>query len=225
MRFYAVGEYADDVYEDDANKKGYVVSFGRAHYHAVLFGMPGCVYGVTRKLNGGCCQFCDLYQRTWNLGHVFVGQLSRDSAQYVAGYCTKKMTGRDDKRLYGRYPEFPARSNDPPIGADALWDVASMMIKYGLDEKAGDVPPFLEHGGKRWPLDRTMRERLRVMIGREKGASDASSDKIYQEMQPVREAAFASNARLASVVSALDDGRFANLESKLKIFRKRRNLR
>ena len=101
VRFYAVGEYGDETL--------------RPHFHVALFGYPTCRFGNSiysdRRLN--CCPQCDTVRDTWRHGSVLLGTLEDNSAQYIAGYVTKKLTSKDDYRLKGRYPEFARMSLHP----------------------------------------------------------------------------------------------------------------
>ena len=107
IRFYGVGEYGDETQ--------------RPHYHVALFGYPPCKYGMSRYRHYvNCCPNCDLIRDTWKKGNIFLGTLETESAQYIAGYVTKKMTSKSDPRLEGRKPEFAAMSRKPGIGADFM---------------------------------------------------------------------------------------------------------
>lgn len=77
-RYYLVGEYGDNTW--------------RPHYHAALFGI-----GI---------EHTKLVHDTWGKGYTQAGPLTLQSAQYIAGYVTKKMTAKEDARLQGRAPEF-----------------------------------------------------------------------------------------------------------------------
>jgi hypothetical protein len=149
IRYYLVGEYGDTT--------------SRPHYHLALFGYPSCSYGNTQYKLGvnNCCKACDLLRDTWKKGNIDNGTLTLDSAQYIAGYVTKKMTKHDDPRLGGRYPEFARMSLKPAIGAysvDALSNVANGKYKHRLV----DVPKSIKHGGKSYPIGRTITEKLKA---------------------------------------------------------------
>lgn len=218
IRFYAVGEYGDETW--------------RPHYHAALFGLPSCRRGVTGFGRIGesahwsrCCDMCRLVGETWQHGNVFLGNLELHSAQYVAGYVTKKMTRRNDDRLVGRHPEFARMSNRPGIGSDALWEIASELMRYEpLDDRIsqGDVPVALRHGGKQLPLGRYLRKKLRVLIGREGLAPDVAIQKIEEELYPLRLAARSSAEApsLARQMAIANAGAVANFEARQKLQRK-----
>lgn len=213
FRFFLVGEYGDETQ--------------RPHYHAALFGFPTCVSGDTRI---SCikrpCHWCQLVRDTWGHGNIMLGRLEDDSAGYMAGYVTKKMTHKDDTRLNGRFPEFGRMSLKPGIGYDALWDIANTLFMYELDSTLDDVPFVLMHGQKTLPLGRYLRQRLRTLIGKEKNAPQAAMDKLSQELLPLRLAARASseNPSLKAAVVASTAGRVASMEARQKIYRKRKSL-
>lgn len=172
VRFYAVGEYGDDTQ--------------RPHYHAALFGYPGCDCGAVNRLRPlsrpANCAHCSLVSSTWSLGLVDVGHLTPESAQYIAGYVVKKMTMRDDPRLAGREPEFARMSLRPGIGLNAMHDVASTILQFNLDSTQADVPVSLRHGKKELPLGTYLRQQLRTMIGKEKNAPQSSLDELAQKV-------------------------------------------
>lgn len=182
FRFFAVGEYGDETF--------------RPHYHLALFGFPSCNLLRTRRRVGSgrplwddCCAVCALVGKSWGFGDVDLGLLEADSAAYIGGYVTKKMTRFDDPRLDGRHPEFARMSLRPGIGHSAMHDVADRLLYYKLDASLPDVPSTLRHGQKELPLGRYLTRTLRSMIGREPAAPKAVLDKIAAEMSPLQVAA------------------------------------
>lgn len=181
LRYYAVGEYGDDTF--------------RPHYHAVVFGLPPCIYGTTQawrvRERGYCCDPCNAIQRQWPYGNVFVGQVERASAAYVCGYVTKKLTDTDDARLGGRYPEFCRMSKRPGLGARYIPEIASRLLelpKTVLDQMP-DVPNALRHGGKPWPLGRYLIRLLRQQIGRSPDAPQVAIESKKEEVRLLQEIA------------------------------------
>lgn len=166
IRYFGVGEYGDET--------------DRPHYHLAIFGFPTCSRGGTSRTERrkACCEPCDLIQRTWGLGLIHVGTLAIESAQYIAGYVTKKMTMRDDPRLYGRDPEFAAMSLRPGIGANFVPEIASTLMQFNLDTTQADVPVSLRHGSRSLPLGRYMRRKIRENIGKEAKAPENIKAKI-----------------------------------------------
>lgn len=167
LRYYAVGEYGDQTQ--------------RPHYHVALFGYPNCRRIQSRFRKGSCCPPCDLILSTWAKGQVFLGSLELHSAQYIAGYVTKKMTKSDDPRLNGRYPEFCRMSLKPGIGLNHMHDVASTLLN--LASPQGDVPVSLRHGGRQLPLGRYLRRKLRTMIGKDEKAPTTINEEMLSLLQ------------------------------------------
>lgn len=213
IRFYLVGEYGDQSW--------------RPHYHAALFGVPACAYGKSRYSSRliNCCYWCDFIRDTWGLGHTYSGMLVPETAQYLCGYVTKKMTAADDPRLEGRHPEFARMSLKPGIGADAMWDLASEIMLYGLEDKLVDVPNTLQHGMRKMPLGRYLRRLCRERIGRDGKIPQAAYDELQAEMRPLLIAARNSseNPSVKAAVIARDLGKVHQVEGRAKLFKQRRN--
>lgn len=214
FRYFAVGEYGD--------------SSERPHYHAALFGFPNCDYGVSRynKYRVNCCHWCDLVRDSWGLGHIMLGTLENSSAGYIAGYVTKKMTGKDDVRLKGRHPEFARMSLRPGIGHDACWEIANVLMQHNLDVTELDVPSSLRHGKRELPLGRYLRVTLRNMIGKDKNAPQEIIDKIGEEVLPMRLAARSDEEKPSFKAHAVEasKGKVAGFEARQRIFKQRRVL-
>lgn len=212
LRYYAIGEYGDETQ--------------RPHYHVALFGYPTCAYGNSRysKSRTTCCVHCDLILSTWGKGHVYLGDLSTNSAQYIAGYVTKKLTAADDPRLHGRHPEFGRMSLKPGIGSDFMHDVASSLLSLQGFEEEPDVPSSLQHGTRKLPLGRYLRSRLRELTGRDKAAPQETIDALQEELRPLREAAFEASQPFKKTVVEAHDQKVLNAETKAKIFKTRRTL-
>lgn len=219
IRFYGCGEYGDQT--------------ERPHYHVALFGYPTCVHGRSRYagprgIRSSCCRQCDLVRDTWGFGRVDLGTLTTESAQYVAGYVTKKMTRRDDPRLKGRHPEFARMSNRPGIGADAMWEVASQLMKFNLDCTQADVPSALRHGSRLLPLGRYLRRKLRRYIGKEETCPAEELQKLASEMLGLYASA-AADGTLSTflpkdAVMAVSDGAVAKLKARERIWKQRKEL-
>jgi hypothetical protein len=146
IRYYGVGEYGDITH--------------RPHYHLALFGL-----GQSDR---------EIIGRAWSrggdsIGHVHIGDLNKDSSQYILGYTIKKMTSKSDERLNGRHPEFARMSTRPGIGHSSIKLIAD-ALKQGKGQRFfltddGDVPISLMHGNRKLPLGRYMRDKLRQEMG------------------------------------------------------------
>lgn len=94
FRFYMAGEYGD------AN--------GRPHYHACLFGVDFADRVYEARSPGGAKLYSSAtLEALWGLGFTSVGEVTFESAAYVARYVMKKITGDAAAEHYGdRVPEY-----------------------------------------------------------------------------------------------------------------------
>lgn len=143
LRYFLVGEYGS--------------KSERAHYHAMIFGIP------PETLE-------PLIKKTWpdETGYTKVGTITRASAQYVAHYTTKKLTDHDSVHLHGRYPEFARMSKSPPLGyPGALYLLGIYQSSQGIKALAEykDVAATMRLDGKVYPISRYWRDWLRDRLG------------------------------------------------------------
>lgn len=134
------------------------------------------------------------------------------------------MTAKDDPRLLGRHPEFARMSLRPGIGADAMHEVASQLMKFNLDTSQADVPSALRHGHKELPLGRYLTRKLRTMIGKDEKAPQETIEKSQKELQHVREAAFNASQSFAQALADNNAPKVARLKSRMKIFERKKSL-
>lgn len=209
VRYYAIGEYGDVTQ--------------RPHYHVALFGYPHCSYGTSRysKSRQNCCAHCDLVRDTWEHGSIYSGEINTSSAQYIAGYVTKKLTQKDNPALLGRYPEFGRMSLKPGIGADFMHEVASTLLALAPRD---DVPTSLQHGARQLPLGRYLRRRLRKLTGHDESAPETTIQKLQDELQPLRQAAFDNSRSFKKEVINDANQKVLNQETRAKIFKQRKIL-
>lgn len=107
IRYYAAGEYGD--------------KYERPHYHVALFGVPIDSLLFLNRRYDPKKKVWFAYMKEWPFGHVAVGRLTEDSANYVARYITKKVKGKGSKSYYkekGLEPEFCLMSRNPGIGLE-----------------------------------------------------------------------------------------------------------
>lgn len=114
IRFYMCGEYGE--------------TYSRPHFHACLFGAFFSDRYSWRKSPSGF----DLYrsptlERLWTAGSAEIGDVTFESAAYVARYIMKKVNGdaamehykvvdSETGEIYWREPEFTKMSLKPGIG-------------------------------------------------------------------------------------------------------------
>jgi hypothetical protein len=128
IRFFHCGEYGDKM--------------GRPHYHACLFGIDF----PDRKcynLSTGNVMSSDTLKELWPFGFNVIGDVTFESAAYVARYITKKVTGDDaiwrytdidpmTGEILAEYkPEYVTMSRRPGIAKD--W-----LLKYASDVYPSD---------------------------------------------------------------------------------------
>lgn len=214
FRFFGVGEYGD-------------INEG-AHFHFALFNFPTCAYRRSRysKKVQDCCFWCDMVRDAWGHGHVFLGELENDSAGYISGYVTKKLN-KDNPKLGNRHPEFARMSLRPGIGADAMFDVADVLLNYqNTLDTLTDVPGELRIGARVHPLGRYLKQRLRKAVGRDEKAPPATLQAISAQLLPLRLDAREDdvNPSFKARLVAMGEGKRARSEARRKIMQKPRRL-
>lgn len=217
IRFYLVGEYGE--------------RNNRPHYHLALFGYPMCVRGDTRYCGKSfnCCSACRNIHFAWGYGRVSNLNLEKNSAQYIAGYVTKKMTRRDDPRLNLREPEFSRMSRMPALGTNAMHDVADTILTLDLHKTQSDVPVTLRHGPQEFPLGRTLRKKLRTFIGRDEKAPHQENPLLEMpEIKEVLESKLSQDAKNNFVKNFLLDAgeqKARNQLARAQIYKKKDGLK
>jgi hypothetical protein len=101
--YYYCGEYGDRL--------------GRPHYHACLFGFDFSDKKFWKRSGENNYFVSDELNKLWGKGYCIIGDVTFESAAYVARYITKKITGKDADEYYaGRQPEYTNMSKKPAIG-------------------------------------------------------------------------------------------------------------
>lgn len=193
VRFFGVGEYGE-------------LSF-RPHYHALLFGIHFAdAVELKRAADGSPLFRSATLERLWPFGLSSFGTVTFASAQYVAGYCVKKISGplaadyyrRVDAttgEVYNLTPEFGLMSRRPGIGA--TW-----FDKYGSDV---------------YPSDQVIQE------GR-----PGKPPRYYDKRLALRNAAQAESVRLARLERAhknFEEGNTPRLNAKAAVAKAKLNLK
>lgn len=141
VRYFAVGEY------------GKPENTERPHYHLAVFGVP--------------TTFDEVFADCWQKGFVHTGEITKDSAGYIAGYCTKKLTSADDPRLDGKYPEF-SRQSRFPLGAAGINHIKAILATRSGSralEVHQDIPDSFNIGSTNYPLGTYWKKHLRQEFG------------------------------------------------------------
>ena len=137
IRYYHCGEYGEQ--------------FGRPHYHVCLFNHDFPDKKLYKVLHGGNKLYTsEILAQLWPLGYSTIGEVTFESAAYVARYILKKITGKGASEHYEKVnpntgeifqvqPEYTTMSRRPGIG------------KPWLDKYLKDVFPsdFIVMRGKK----------------------------------------------------------------------------
>lgn len=143
IRFFMAAEYGETTW--------------RPHYHALIFGWYPPDHDLTpiaKNSNGDYIYSSEMLARIWGKGKVDVGDVTYESAAYVARYIKKKITGDLAEEHYKQVhptttdivqlePEFCLQSRRPGIGGD-------FYRKYKEDFRKG----YITHNGTRHNLSR-----------------------------------------------------------------------
>jgi len=144
IRMYYCGEYGEEK--------------GRPHYHALIFGydFPDkvLVHDHRRPKTAPPIYDSAILEKLWGMGRVVIGDVTYQSAGYVARYCLKKQTGKNSLKYYQKagdngevtqlQPEYAQASNRAGIGA--AW-----YAKYTADCFPSD---YLVHEAKKCRVPR-----------------------------------------------------------------------
>lgn len=134
IRFYACGEYGSQTH--------------RAHFHLIIFNLP--IYDKEKffiNKSGEQIYLSKTIDKIWEKGLTSVGDVTWNSAAYVARYVMKKIKGPEAEETYkklGIVPEFVRMSRKPGIAwqyfkdnKDAIYECDEIIItgKKGVAEK------------------------------------------------------------------------------------------
>lgn len=123
IKYYMCGEYGDNN--------------GRPHYHALIFGMdfPDKELWRIDKVTKSRLYRSAILEELWPYGFSTIGEVTFDSAAYVARYVTKKITGKQAEEVN---PETGLRHYevyDPNSGE--IFDVKPEYCKMSLKPAIG----------------------------------------------------------------------------------------
>lgn len=113
VRYFMCGEYGEKTF--------------RPHYHSTLFGYRPTDGQLISRKGGNLLYHSPSLTKIWGLGKVDFGEVTFESAAYVARYMTKKIKGDaaqehykfvhpDTGEVFDRKPPFTASSRRPGVG-------------------------------------------------------------------------------------------------------------
>ncbi len=148
FRFFHCGEYGEKT--------------NRPHYHALVYGHD---FFEDRRYHkhsktGEPLYVAECLNELWSHGHVYIGELTPESAAYVARYCTKKLRGLKALDKYGEHvdtttgevtpyqtPPYATMSRRPGIGQPWLDKFEQDVYPYDeliQDGKNVGVPKYFD---------------------------------------------------------------------------------
>ena len=115
VRYYHCGEYGE--------------KYMRPHYHACLFNFDFPDKKIWKENNGNRLYISESLSELWPFGFVTIGDVTFESAAYVARYIMKKVNGDlaeshyervdwDTGEVYHLKPEYTTMSRRPGIGSN-----------------------------------------------------------------------------------------------------------
>lgn len=115
IRYFACGEYGEQ--------------YQRPHYHIALFGWEPKDKVFWKEKEGVYLYKSEIVEKTWGNGYVVVGDITIESAAYIARYVVKKIVGIKANEHYdGREKEYTVMSRAKAIGKD-FWELYKTDIK------------------------------------------------------------------------------------------------
>ncbi len=191
IRYYACGEYGSKT--------------RRPHYHAIIFGLG---------LSDGC-----LVAQAWPFGRVHVGDCNVHTAQYVAGYVTKKFVKKDDARVQ----EYSTMSRKPGLAYGAVEQLVALMqdSRYAyLFEGNKKIPDGLRHGNRFLPFDRFLKGKICRLLEYDADATEYIHEMHLKYIQALHSGKYSGNY-LVNALTEESEGRNIQIERRFKIFNTR----
>lgn len=137
VRFYMCGEYGPENW--------------RPHYHACLFNCDFDDKKYLRVMESGAKLYTsELLSELWPFGYTSVGDVTFESAAYIARYCVQKITGDAAEAHYARVGgvcEYNQMSRMPGLGAGFLekWESDIYPHDYVVvNGKECNVPKYYD---------------------------------------------------------------------------------
>lgn len=189
IRFFACGEYGE--------------KFGRPHYHVCIFNFDFDDRKLLKEHNGQRYFTSESLSTLWPYGHCVVGDVSFESAAYVARYITKKVTGVLANNHYGPcVPEFTVMSRRPGIGTDFLNKYSKQIYSADFVVLRGmKMKPPKFYDGK---FELTYSSDFQIIKARRKrkgyqNRSDSTQDRLLTKETVAK-------ARLSQLKRSFEDG-------------------
>lgn len=178
IRFFHCGEYGDEN--------------SRPHYHACLFGLDFGDKVKYSERNGVNLYYSETLEKLWSKGFCTVGDVTFESAAYVARYVMKKVTGDRAKDHYLSLnpttgvlseiaPEYTTMSRKPGLAADWYQKFKGDVFPDDfivINGKKMKVPAFFDAIHEREDLEGHLRKKGRRIFAANKRAADQTPDRL-----------------------------------------------
>lgn len=160
LRFFHCGEYGE--------------RFARPHYHACIFGFGFPDRVVHSVSNGNRLYTSRLLEEVWPFGFGIIGELTFESAAYVARYVMKKITGDMAHQTYkGFDPDTGELRDDLPRREPEY----VTMSRGGRNGRGIGHEWFARYGGEVFPSDEVIARGVSCKPPR-------YYDKLFEEENP-----------------------------------------
>lgn len=189
FRFLVCGEYGDE--------------YGRAHYHAIIFGQSFTEGAELLAASKGHTLYRSPFLvEKWGMGHVGVGSVTPQSIGYVTSYCMEKVTGKAAAKHYACAPFIDADSGELRTSRTPEFLHTSMRPGIGArfaDEFASDFQHgYIVADGRKCPIPTYYRRRfLQGDDQRMVDAMEAAQLESYKRNHTVEALADSTPERLA----------------------------
>ena len=172
IKYYHCGEYGDPQQGDRKINP---------HHHACIFGVDFADKYLYKTSRDQKLYRSPTLEKLWTYGYSNIGEVTYQSAAYVARYIMKKINGKMAEEHYqGRLPEYNTMSRRPPIGKD--W-----YLKYGKHSQDHDL--IIINGKKMKPpkfYDRLFEQENETMYKLQKGKRKLDNEKRKFNSTPER---------------------------------------
>ena len=162
IKYFACGEYGDN---PQRLTNGEYIK--RPHYHSIIFGIDDSM--ETRMMINNAWKKQEdwkLFGKTWR---KTLGNVSADSASYVAGYCQKKLFGKYADWEYGdKQPPFQLQSQR--IGEKYFLEHAEQYIKDG----------FIFFNGKKHPIPETWKRKFNIDLSNNTSSIEFKEQRVME---------------------------------------------
>ena len=184
LRYFMCGEYGEKL--------------TNPHYHYLIFGynFPDRKY-IKKSESGAKLYQSATLDKIWGYGHAWIGDVTEQSAQYVAGYVMKKITGPMAKQHYKKLtPEFGLMSRNPGLGAawiDKYKDEVYPTDKVYTLNRGAKPPRYYDERMKK--TDPTTYEQIKKVRKEEAAKSTDNTPARLADREHVTKAKYGTKRR------------------------------